>query len=313
MLRMVHFIVLGLLCLSCTLVSCVNIAQARADLARGGRAVCPYCWACAHEWKCGQPCRPSYRDLCPLCAYRFHCSSTCVNLCRTPETPAPTPPPTTTPEPTPPPTTTPEPTPTTAPRPTTPATNPCLPNPCPLNGNCHAIENSAGYTCSCPENVDPCNDDVMDIFKRYNYDRNGPSFNEVMLENPLETPVVGAIYQFTLNELRYFSDIPGIHNGMQDAARHALTNYRWTRTYGADIAKQFGDAHERSNPNPFNELAMDLHNNARGRELALDAANTNRDALEVIREALMDGTLQVRPNPNHPFNQDTVSNPSYNE
>lgn len=58
-------------------------------------------------------------------------------------------------------------------------------------------------------------EDVMDVFKRYNYDRNGPSFNDVMLENPLETPVVGAIYQFTLNELRYFSDIPGLLPALQ--------------------------------------------------------------------------------------------------
>ncbi|XP_077998599.1 uncharacterized protein LOC144451585 [Glandiceps talaboti] len=65
----------------------------------------------------------------------------------------------------------------------------------------------------------------------------------------------------------------GLHNGEGDAFRHALWMYRVTRVYGYKIAKTFGDAHERSHPNPVSERLMDLFNNEVGRCLGLNSAN----------------------------------------
>jgi hypothetical protein len=59
----------------------------------------------------------------------------------------------------------------------------------------------------------------------------------------------------------------GPHNGMQDAFRHTMWNCLMTISIGADGAKMFADAHEESSENAL-ETAMDLQNNAVGREIA---------------------------------------------
>ncbi|XP_070560500.1 uncharacterized protein [Ptychodera flava] len=84
-----------------------------------------------------------------------------------------------------------------------------------------------------------------------------------------------------------------VHNGEGDAFRHALWMYRVTKTYGAGVAKDFGDAHERSSVNPLNERLMDLYNNEVGRCLGSNSANHGRDDVDVVREALENGLLQT--------------------
>ncbi|WAQ95934.1 hypothetical protein MAR_028624, partial [Mya arenaria] len=58
--------------------------QARIDLPKGGRYVCPYCIYCGYQYICDGTC--SY-DGCDLCQYRHHCDSTCNGLCKTPADP----------------------------------------------------------------------------------------------------------------------------------------------------------------------------------------------------------------------------------
>jgi RHS repeat-associated protein len=85
------------------------------------------------------------------------------------------------------------------------------------------------------------------------------------------------------------------HNDWVDAFRHAYFSYRLTQEIGDKAAKGWGDAHERSVPNPTRETAMDLWNNAVGRELARDPANLGRDAASVIFDAYRNGLLRIEP------------------
>lgn len=67
-------------------------------------------------------------------------------------------------------------------------------------------------------------------------------------------------------------------NGKGDALRHALWNGYSALTIGADLTQQLTTAHESStNPRPFawKETEMDLHNNDRGRYVALYSNLTN--------------------------------------
>ncbi|MBK9736032.1 MAG: hypothetical protein IPO92_14170 [Saprospiraceae bacterium] len=54
-------------------------------------------------------------------------------------------------------------------------------------------------------------------------------------------------------------------NDCSDAFRHAMFNANNAFYLGADVAKEFGDAHECANTADLNfEVVMDLHNNAKG-------------------------------------------------
>ena len=85
------------------------------------------------------------------------------------------------------------------------------------------------------------------------------------------------------------------HNNEVDAFRHAWWSFMVTREFGPEKAKEFGDAHEVSDPNPDSERLMDLYNNYIGRSLALDPKNKGRPAEDVIMEALNNELLQTRP------------------
>ena len=93
---------------------------------------------------------------------------------------------------------------------------------------------------------------------------------------------------------RLFPGVPR-HNNEVDAFRHAWWSYQMTQEFGPERAKEFGDAHEISVPNPHPERMKDLHNNAVARELAQDPKNEGRPAEEVIMEALRNGLIQTRP------------------
>ena len=73
------------------------------------------------------------------------------------------------------------------------------------------------------------------------------------------------------------------HNDTVDAFRHAYASFRMSQQMGQRTAKWFMDAHEISSPNPWSETAMDLWNNAVGRELAADYNNAWREPYLVVR------------------------------
>ena len=83
-----------------------------------------------------------------------------------------------------------------------------------------------------------------------------------------------------------------LHNGDGDAFRHAYWNALMTRGHGADLAKEFADAHESNPNNPADEKAMDLHNNEVGRQIALEHPNaTDEELAGYVMQALRDGRL----------------------
>ena len=66
------------------------------------------------------------------------------------------------------------------------------------------------------------------------------------------------------------NNIPGIHNGRADAARHAYWNVLMTIEMNVTTAAGAATSHERTNfqqDAPHNEIVMDLENNAAGRTI----------------------------------------------
>jgi len=92
-----------------------------------------------------------------------------------------------------------------------------------------------------------------------------------------------------------------LHNGTGDAFRHCYWNALMTREQGADLAREFANAHE-TGGGPAIEGRMDLHNNAVGRRIG--AAHTNASdgelaaycvaALDNDELLIIDGGVLVR-------------------
>lgn len=73
----------------------------------------------------------------------------------------------------------------------------------------------------------------------------------------------------------------GAHNGPQDALRHAFWQCKMTEAFGAQLAKAWGDAHEKYSVYP-NEVRMDLLNNALGRRAYAPGASCEDRVLQVF-------------------------------
>ncbi len=91
------------------------------------------------------------------------------------------------------------------------------------------------------------------------------------------------------------SDMPGVHNGIGDAYRHAYWSALNSQDDGAGKAISFGLAHERSTPNnPYNEKQMDLNNNAWGATYASNHPNfTFNDFTSAINDAVANGSISI--------------------
>lgn len=92
---------------------------------------------------------------------------------------------------------------------------------------------------------------------------------------------------------RMFPD--SLHNGEGDAFRHAYWNALMTRAEGAGLAEQFATAHEAGPDNPPDERAMDLYNNAVGREIGVTPDPPGVTLEARVLQALHDGNLQTSP------------------
>ncbi|XP_070550429.1 peptidoglycan recognition protein 4-like [Ptychodera flava] len=76
-----------------------------------------------------------------------------------------------------------------------------------------------------------------------------------------------------------------------EACTYALWMYRTAHSYGAETAKVFGDAHERTEEISRGERVKKLRNLCIGR--CLVSQKTDNDGIDVIMRALVDGTLQT--------------------
>ena len=137
--------------------------------------------------------------------------------------------------------------------------------------------------------------DPNEVYEHFEFDPNGPGQREVGLNDPVAA-AEAVILRRKVDKVtdRLFPGVPR-HNNEVDAFRHAWWSYQMTQEFGPERAKEFGDAHEISVPNPHPERMKDLHNNAVARELAQDPKNEGRPAEEVIMEALRNGLIQTRP------------------
>ena len=88
-------------------------------------------------------------------------------------------------------------------------------------------------------------------------------------------------------------------NDESDAFRHALFNALNTISFGLDLAKKLGDAHEDFEGNPDKEKEMDLHNNAVGQNVGDNNYKASKDEIvEIINKSLENGDLYIFEEPN---------------
>jgi len=84
--------------------------------------------------------------------------------------------------------------------------------------------------------------------------------------------------------------VSGRRLGCQDAYRHCVGSCMLAKEIGSSEAEKIGTAYENSNPGAFPEEGkMDLHNNARGRQIA----DAGLDCEKGCQSALTSGTLRV--------------------
>jgi len=86
----------------------------------------------------------------------------------------------------------------------------------------------------------------------------------------------------------------GATDGPQDALRHAYWNCRMSQLLGEVTARAWGNAHEKYSDKPAS-ARMDLHNNARGREVARTFASCAEGVLRARTDGLLRLTLAPAP------------------
>jgi hypothetical protein len=87
---------------------------------------------------------------------------------------------------------------------------------------------------------------------------------------------------------------PDNSDNQQDAFRHTYWNALMVNEFGEDWAKRFATAHESIANNPAAREAMDLHNNAVGREIAVaDPHESNEVIANRVFQAVRDGRTVV--------------------
>ena len=84
------------------------------------------------------------------------------------------------------------------------------------------------------------------------------------------------------------------NDGHRDAFRHCFWNSRLTKEFGVGWTRQFTTAHEALPDNSAARESMDLFNNERGRQIAIDNPDATVDELAtLVRASVTDGRLVV--------------------
>ena len=140
--------------------------------------------------------------------------------------------------------------------------------------------------------------DLDDYYRRLGFDPDGPGeVSEALFSlSPFKVGDAISLRNKAESRAQELFEAGELSFEEANAFQHAWWSYQVTRSAGADLAKKFGDAHERTRVDSDNgERLKDLYNNNVGRELALDPANRNRDAEDVIIEAIVNRRFQTRP------------------
>lgn len=86
----------------------------------------------------------------------------------------------------------------------------------------------------------------------------------------------------------------GNPDGQADAFRHAYWNALMTQQYGEAWAAEYATSHERNPTSNHIAVAMDLHNNEVGREIARANPNVTADQFAgLVEQAVRDGRMVV--------------------
>lgn len=105
---------------------------------------------------------------------------------------------------------------------------------------------------------------------------------ELLARYPLRLPVLFAIKEYSSRIARIA--VQRNHGLSEPAYRHLLWSYLLTREYGAEFAERVTTAHEIGETgNTPQKSAMDLQNNALGRQLYLDGVKL-RELLEIAKK-----------------------------
>lgn len=129
-------------------------------------------------------------------------------------------------------------------------------------------------------------DEIAGTLEKLDYNPSGMGEVMTSLADPLGALSAKGAADRALNENRG-------HNDISDARRHAQWSADMTQRIGAERAKNFGDAHERSGGNAAPELLMDLINNHNGR--VLGGALPDATPSEIARAAGAANLLQATP------------------
>jgi len=136
--------------------------------------------------------------------------------------------------------------------------------------------------------------DRLPSYEELGFDRDGPGTWGMFFQDPRAAMVASRLAKRSKKEAieKYHNSIPDLVNGEGDAWRHARWNQLMTQYLGAERAKAFSDAYERSTWTNDDDAArlMDLHNNMIGRSLSREG-----DPMATIQNAISKGYIRTRP------------------
>lgn len=132
--------------------------------------------------------------------------------------------------------------------------------------------------------------------KKYDFSMQGAGHWGEFAENPWKAKRADDFATDTKHKMFELYGRNGSHEDNEaDAFRHALWSYKIAKKYGVEYAKQVTDAHERERLGNAESLFMDLENNRVGASLSRDAENFKRKDEDVIRQALKERKLRLKP------------------
>ncbi len=132
--------------------------------------------------------------------------------------------------------------------------------------------------------------------KKYGNVNVNPSETELILKHPIDAIKMYTTMRdsFALTQKHFPSS--NAHNDSADAFRHFMWSGLSTHAAGSRRAEQFLSAHEQNPGQDPKEKEMDLFNNAKGREKAIelkDSGNFKSDLEKQALKALKTGELKV--------------------
>lgn len=104
---------------------------------------------------------------------------------------------------------------------------------------------------------------------------------DLLARHPVRAPVLLRIKDYAERAARRLAASDPVY--VEDSTRHVLWSYWLARTFGADFAREVGEAHEVGSDNSAEESSRDRANNALGRDYAAEG-KTEGQVVNLIRK-----------------------------